>query len=235
MAMTTDQPSEGPFAAFPCPTVLRPGQQFRGCQQVMHLSGQKEAWGVTVTIHAVDWARGTLSGSMSALNVPGAKDCVETFWEGEIVDGVRHSFLTGGRWDSSYRTDLVNWSRFDVFRDVEKMCEDGSSFAEMGRLAAAAMANKFIFMRWKELFFAPADGERLADDGVPVTVESSGLSIRGFYYLSIQLSTEPKDHGVIDAFYYDAVGGKDIVQNLELRPVVDEGAATRRFPTFVPE
>lgn len=42
-----------------------------------------------------DRAAGTISGTMEARNVPEAEAPVQTFFEGEVIDNVNHTFLTG--------------------------------------------------------------------------------------------------------------------------------------------
>jgi hypothetical protein len=62
----------------------------------------------------VDWARGTLSGSMQASNVVGAAGPIDTFFQGAIVDDVHHTFWTGDH-GASQATDLRHWSKFPGF------------------------------------------------------------------------------------------------------------------------
>ncbi len=56
-------------------------------------SGKYEIF-VFVIVQECDWRRGYVCGTMAALDVPDTKEAVTTFWEGEIVDNINHSFMT---------------------------------------------------------------------------------------------------------------------------------------------
>ncbi len=59
-------------------------------------------------MQGLDWSRGYVCGTMEALNVPGAKSPIVTFWEGHVVDNVNHTFYTRG-WGAARETDMRHW------------------------------------------------------------------------------------------------------------------------------
>ena len=91
----------GPRPAYPQPApcaFLRPGQAFEGRQRVAQCGGgnpKQEHWEVHASIQRYDAASGYVCGTMEAANVPEALAPVTTFFEGEIVDNVNHTFYTG--------------------------------------------------------------------------------------------------------------------------------------------
>jgi glucose-induced degradation protein 4 len=177
-----------PPAGMPRPiaasSYLSVGQVFSGSQTV-NVSNRKDApgadeWRVNVTIQAVDLARGTIAGSMTALDVPKADSPVETFWLGDIIDNCNNFFQTR-RWGAHMSNDIAHWAKFAAMTPAmrEKIRRDGGEDIDLS-------SNRFIFMRWKEQFF------------VNVSTQC-GLTIAGFYYVCIDRAT-----GVIAGLYYDA-------------------------------
>lgn len=69
-------------------------------------------------VQSVDYERGTLSGSMYALDVAGAAGSIDTYWEGHIIDDTHNTFWTH-TWGASRETDLRHWSEFDGFADIK--------------------------------------------------------------------------------------------------------------------
>lgn len=65
-----------------------------------------------------DMEASRICGTMDAMNVPHARSPVTTFWEGEIVDNVHHSFFTH-KWGASAETDMRHWSKFEAFLPIK--------------------------------------------------------------------------------------------------------------------
>lgn len=87
---------------------------------------------------------------MEARNVPLAQGPIVTYWEGEVVDNVHHSFMTR-KWGASAGTDLAHWGKFEGFgRDMAREAARHS-----GRCSGLAEC-PYVFMRWKERFFVDA-------------------------------------------------------------------------------
>ncbi len=130
--------------------------------------------------------------------MPSAHARVETFWEGHIVDGRSHGFLTGA-WGADAATDLRHWSQFGPFAALRS------------RVAAGAAADidcgalPHIYMRWKERCFVNVSAD-------------CGLTIAGFYYICLS-----RADGVINGFYFDAASQP--FQQLRLAPAPPGGAA----------
>jgi len=66
---------------------------------------------------------GYVCGSMRAENVPQAKTPVVTFWEGDIIDNVNHSFITT-KWGADKKIDVKHWPRFDGFQALRKRVQN---------------------------------------------------------------------------------------------------------------
>ncbi|KAJ2852924.1 hypothetical protein J3B02_003363 [Coemansia erecta] len=108
-----------------CPldcSLLTPGIEFIGEQHIgssgslsMQMHRQRlgvEKWDVHVVIQSVDMANGRVAGTMRAINVPRMPRTVETHWEGEVVDFVNYTPLTG-KWHAKCKEDTEHWSMFD--------------------------------------------------------------------------------------------------------------------------
>mmetsp|Transcript_5941 Transcript_5941/g.20231 ORF Transcript_5941/g.20231 Transcript_5941/m.20231 type:complete len:292 (+) Transcript_5941:2057-2932(+) len=162
----------------PC-TFLSTGQAYEGTQNVSHNSSSKEeAWKVNVRLQGCDLETGYICGSMEALNVPSAESSVVTFWEGEIVDNVNHTFFTSN-WGAGRDTDVKHWSRFPSFAPLkDAVSADGGRNVDLSNYP-------YLFMRWKEKFFVNVGPD-------------CGLTIAGFYYVSFS-----RVDGSIDGFYFD--------------------------------
>ncbi|KAG0370475.1 vacuolar import and degradation protein-domain-containing protein [Gamsiella multidivaricata] len=187
---------------------LQPGQKFHGSQNLKShlatLSGlrtrQTEEWDVKVTISAVDYEAGAVYGLMEAIDVPMSASNVVTFWEGEIIDFENHTFWTK-KWAAKARTDLEHWKRLEAFQGIdEKYIIKG---AKTGKFRGH-IDQKYIFMRWKEKHF------------VNVSEHTSGLTIAGFYYLSMRRSD-----GYVEGYYHDQQSTP--FQHLSLKPVFEAG------------
>ncbi|KAG9068839.1 hypothetical protein KI688_011125 [Linnemannia hyalina] len=189
----------------PC-CFLQAGQKFNGTQSLKTmtstLSGmrarQVEEWNVKVSISAVDYYAGTVCGHMEAMDVPMSVSNVVTFWEGEIVDFDNHTLWTR-KWAAKEKTDLDHWRRLEAFRGMdEKHIIKG---AESGRFKGQ-VTQKYIFMRWKERHF------------VNVSEQTSGLTIAGFYYVSMRRSD-----GYVEGFYHDQASTP--FQHISLNPTFE--------------
>ncbi|KAG0373603.1 hypothetical protein BGX24_011478 [Mortierella sp. AD032] len=189
----------------PC-CFLQAGQKFSGTQSLKTmastLSGvrarQVEEWNVKVSISAADYVAGTVYGHMEAMDVPMSVSNVVTFWEGEIIDFDNHTLWTR-KWAAKERTDLDHWRRLEAFRGMdERHIIKG---AENGRFRGH-ITQKYIFMRWKERHF------------VNVSEHTSGLTIAGFYYLSMRRSD-----GYVEGFYHDQASTP--FQHLALNPTFE--------------
>mmetsp|Transcript_4742 Transcript_4742/g.11862 ORF Transcript_4742/g.11862 Transcript_4742/m.11862 type:complete len:228 (+) Transcript_4742:219-902(+) len=189
----------------PC-SFLAPGQSFRGAQRVAHagVSSHEEDWCVGLQVISCDMEASRICGTMDAMNVPHARSPVTTFWEGEIVDNVHHSFFTH-KWGASAETDMRHWSKFEAFLPIKESVLSGAGFSDLMR------RYPYIFMRLKELHFVNC-------------THDCGLTIAGFYYVCLDRST-----GDISGFYYDP--NSSPFQKLELSHQ-PSGAAGHAFADF---
>lgn len=158
---------------------LVPGQRFSGSQTVnAPPSKENDEWRVNVEIQGLDLARGTVCGSMEALDVPKAVSPVVTFWRGEIIDNINYFFWTG-RWDAEVKEDLKHWKKFVAFVPMQaRVQRDRGDDIDLSQ-------SRYVFMRWKEIFFVSPG-------------EDCGLTIAGFYYVCMDRIT-----GAVLGYYYD--------------------------------
>lgn len=176
----------------PC-SYLQSGQQFQGTQRVSQASASaSEDWGVEVHIEEVNLESGYVCGSMRAENVPQAKTPVVTFWEGDIIDNVNHSFITC-KWGADKKIDVKHWPKFDGFQPLRRRVQSS------GGRCDGLSTHTHIFMRWKERNFVNVG-------------EDCGLTIAGFYYICIS-----RQSGAIEGFYHDPHSSP--FQKLQLKPL----------------
>lgn len=158
-----------------------------------------DVWAVSVRVQEIDLERGRCSGDMSASDCPPkAKNSISTHWEGEIIDGITHSFLST-KWKATLLVDLNHWSKFSAFQPLAKMV-----LLRHGR-CNSLHEYPYIFMRWKEQFFMNNGKE-----------QCNNLSISGFYYIVLCRKT-----GKIEGYYYDPKSRP--FQKLDLKPAAPQG------------
>lgn len=172
---------------------LTVGQMFSGSQTVnnnaaasspspllpvsAHVKDLNE-WRVNVVIQGVNLARGTVCGSMEALDVPKADAPVVTFWTGEIIDNINYFFRTR-RWGAHIDKDVEHWERFVAFAPLQQLvANDAADEIDLSQ-------SRYVFMRWKEIFFVSPG-------------EDCGLTIAGFYYVCMDRHT-----GAVLGYYFD--------------------------------
>ncbi|CAN8073334.1 unnamed protein product [Agarophyton chilense] len=162
-------------------TFLSVGQTFSGTQTVNTSASQSKGadeWRVNVVIQGLDLQNGTICGSMEALDVPKAVSPVVTFWEGQIIDNRNYYFWTA-QWEADVDRDVEHWRKFVAFAPLhQRVKSDRGDDIDLSQL-------RYVFMRWKEIFFVSPD-------------EECNLTIAGFYYVCMDRLT-----GAILGFYYD--------------------------------
>lgn len=122
---------------------------------------------------------------------------VVTAFEGHLVDGRRHSFLTN-QWSADSHVDALHWGRLPGFAAAPEA-------ARRGHGGGCPEAPR-VFMRWKETRFLTTSAAASGD----ATPES--VTISGFYYISMCAHT-----GSISGVYFDP---KCVpFQRLAMRPV----------------
>lgn len=158
---------------------LRVGQVFTGTQTV-NVSNSKtcDEWRVNVEVQGTDFKRGTICGSMEALDVPKAASPVLTFWRGEIIDNINYFFRTDN-WKAAFANDIEHWTKFRAFDELSAAVKtDHGDDIDLSQ-------RRHIFMRWKEIFFVSPENE-------------CNLTIAGFYYCCMDRHT-----GSIAGYYFD--------------------------------
>ncbi|KAK2789068.1 hypothetical protein FQN52_006435 [Onygenales sp. PD_12] len=175
-------------------------------------NSRHEHWPVKVTIHHVDYDTMTLSGTMEAYNIPdktasnqGAH--IITFLEGEIIDFKTHSLETRN-FKANAEVDSLYWRELEPFKSLtyDEIVKNLVSKKWM----TEQLTKGWILMRWKERCFVSPSHSR------------QGLTISGFYYISIRRSD-----GHIEGMYYDP--GSSPYQHLTLDPEMKRGMV---FPAY---
>lgn len=180
--------------------VLYSGSTFNGTQT----NGDKATYNVKVEIKHVDLAESTISGYLHIQGLTDACNVLSTFFEGEIIDGDKHSFLTR-KWDANEEIDRDHWEMFPQFDPIR------SSFNNDGFEYSLTDQN-CIFMRWKEIF--------LLDD--PKLKSILGASFSGFYYVCFDISK-----GSFCGLYYH--DNCELYQVLELKHVAQRASQAFEF------
>lgn len=230
-------------------------------------SSPQDRWTVKVTVHAVDWERMTLQGTMEAFDVPSVSQAsssgrrnplpphtaerdaltrasFSTFLEGELIDFRQHTLLTVTETFKSTKanasTDSMYWRKLEPFVGMHD--DQISSALANPKWIEEELNGRYILMRWKERCFVkatlssaslPADESALdASNTLATTQEPErsplvlhnvdgngyGLSISGFYYVSLR-----RRDGQVTGLYYDPQSSP--YQHLELGPMSSRHSA----------
>ncbi|KAK5125475.1 hypothetical protein LTR85_000585 [Meristemomyces frigidus] len=150
---------------------------------------------------------------------------ITTYLEGHIIDLTTHSFLTPGSPDSKktgpYRTsarnatpytasaktvafpaatahtDAANWRKLPPFSHLPSGDEAARLLLSQARMQE--VNEQYIFMRWKERCFVHGKDDKCdAADRNGDQDRGHGLTISGFYYISLRRSD-----GVVEGLYFD--------------------------------
>ncbi|DAA78417.1 TPA_exp: Uncharacterized protein A8136_4393 [Trichophyton benhamiae CBS 112371] len=171
-----------------------------------------ESWPVKVTIHNVDYQTMTLSGTMEAYNIPdksannqGAH--IITYLEGEIIDFNTHTLETKN-FNAGPEVDSCYWRELEPFKNLtyDEIVKNLVS----KKWVSEKLSKGWILMRWKERCFVSPSHSR------------QGLTISGFYYISVHRET-----GRIEGMYYDP--GSSPYQQLSLDPILKDKMV---FPAY---
>lgn len=172
--------------------ILASGAKFSGFQSSSSANDDSR-YEVSVDVKYVDLAHGLLCGYLNIANLTAEYPELTTFFEAEIVDGRHHSFATR-KWDADEDIDRSHWTKFAGFSPgMEVLLQDRA-------LTYDYRSNRFVFMRWKELFLVP-------DHHVD---SINGASYEGFYYVCADLQEQ-----VIEGYYYHHTS--PLFQRLELQ------------------
>ncbi|KAL4985586.1 vacuolar import and degradation protein-domain-containing protein [Aspergillus falconensis] len=177
------------------------GRRYFASQIYNLRTGKEENWPVKVTIHDINTHDMTLSGTMEAFNIPDktspSRDAIiVTFLEGEIIDFNSHTLETKN-FKADAEIDSTYWRELQPFKDLTD--EEMTRNLVSRKWITDELCKGWILMRWKErCFITPTDARQ-------------GLTISGFYYISLH-----RDTGNIEGLYYDP--GSSPYQQLSLKP-----------------
>lgn len=173
-----------------------------------------DRWPVRLTLHTINHANMTLSGTMEAFDIPkssshhspvqpsqsgqGAtasesKQGITTYLEGEIVDFNRFTLLTES-FKAGVSTDAMYWRKLQPFQSFTSD-DDLVRHLVSKRWVDEVLFQNYVLMRWKEKCFV---GSRQASARVRAAAEGCGLTINGFYYVSLRRSD-----GHVEGLYFD--------------------------------
>ncbi|KAL4881308.1 vacuolar import and degradation protein-domain-containing protein [Aspergillus karnatakaensis] len=177
------------------------GRRYLASQIWNIASGNPERWPVKVSIHDINTKDMTLSGTMEAYNIPDKTSLshdahIITFLEGEIIDFNTHTLETKN-FKADAEIDSTYWRELQPFKDLTD--EEMTRNLVSRKWITEELCKGWILMRWKErCFITPTDARQ-------------GLTISGFYYISLHRET-----GHIEGLYYDP--GSSPYQQLSLKP-----------------
>jgi hypothetical protein len=131
-----------------------------------------DRWPVRVVLLSVDLDNMTVSGTMSASQIPDKLSptspdhkpdgsSMNSFFEGEIIDFRKYSLETENFRSDGLETDVTYWRNIGPFRELSKKAEraegaeDGEAEEEMARCLGSrdwvenVLSREWILMRWK--------------------------------------------------------------------------------------
>jgi len=183
--------------------------------------GSSDSWPVKVTIYGVDYDNMTLSASMEAYDVPSSPQCqsptvphcnpavhqkaIVTYLEGEILDFSKNTFITEN-FKSNVQLDITYWRKLPPFKKIP-------AYELPHRLLNSEFLSdvnaNYVLMRWKERCFVSNSGALTStaghfrgstqrSDDMVVQTDGCGLTISGFYYVSMR-----REDGQIEGLYCD--------------------------------
>ena len=139
---------------------------------------------MTVTLKHVDMDRSSLGGYLEIQHLTDSYPKLTTYFEGEIVDNERHSFVTSAAahpdWGTTEKTDCAHWNKFSPSKPYSRFMKTGVPLKHWKE-------RSHLFMRWKEMFLIPNHDV----SSLP------GASYEGFYYICFN-----QLQGEIQGIYY---------------------------------
>jgi len=164
----------------------------------------RESWDLRITVEEANFARGYVCGTMHAngfncgapnpnspphyqqMSQQQSSEAVATFWEGEIIDNVNHTFYTQ-KWGATKAIDRKHWVKLAPFARAlsEAKTLSTSKSADLQSEPIDLTSQPFVYLRLKEKYFLNEE-------------PGGNLTIAGFYYLCISRAT-----GEITGYYFD--------------------------------
>lgn len=119
---------------------LSTGDAFSGFQKSLSKKSEYFFSELEVTLTSVDVGKQILSGVIDkkVISVAGKKQSLRVFFEGEIIDGLEHTF-TSELSSNCEALDVYFWSRFPAFKDIEG-----------GLKGLKEHSARYVYMRWHE-------------------------------------------------------------------------------------
>jgi hypothetical protein len=101
---------------------LRPGDTFTGYQKSLSKTAEYFFSELTLTLTDFAPSTGLLSGFVDkkTISISGKKHLARVYFEGEIIDGVNHSF-TSNLSAKCEALDVYFWNRFPGFKLIDSM------------------------------------------------------------------------------------------------------------------
>lgn len=122
------------------PQYLNPGDQFTGFSKSLSKKSEYFFSELEITLTSCDFEHGLLSGIIDkkVISISGKKHISRVFFEGEIIDGLNHTF-TSSLSANCESLDLYFWSRFPSFKEIDSLKE-----------LRGDHSSRYLYMRWNE-------------------------------------------------------------------------------------
>jgi hypothetical protein len=119
--------------------LIKAGDTYTGYQKSLTKKSDHFFSEIEACVNSVDYKNGFLWGYIDKkiISISGKKECLKVYFEGEIIDGINHSF-TSSLTANCEVLDTYFWNRFPSFKLI----------TSLGNLKAHGQ--KFIYMRWQE-------------------------------------------------------------------------------------
>jgi hypothetical protein len=107
----------------PLSSYLTAGDTFSGFQKSLSKKSEYFFSELDVQITDYDARKGLLSGLIDKkiVSIAGKKHRMRVFFEGQVIDGVNHSFTSSLSAAKCETLDLYFWSRFPSFKEIESL------------------------------------------------------------------------------------------------------------------
>lgn len=119
---------------------IQAGTTFTGFQKSLSKKSEYFFSELDVTITSIDTKRAKVCGLIDKkiISLAGKKRNLRVFFEGDIIDGVNHTF-TSNLSSKCEALDIYFWNRFPSFKDIEG-----------GLRGLREHSSRYIYLKWQE-------------------------------------------------------------------------------------
>jgi hypothetical protein len=129
-----------PTKSLQSPQYINPGDLFSGFSKSLSKKSEYFFSELEIQLTECDFNSGLISGIIDkkVISIAGKKHVSRVFFEGEIIDGVNHTF-TSSLSANCEALDVYFWSRFPSFKDIDSLKD-----------LKKVHSSKYVYMRWIE-------------------------------------------------------------------------------------